>query len=191
MGGSLVTSYGRITLHEKALFNNKTKNLYCDTDSVIAIYGRNQIKPEIGPHLGQMTDEIIDQYGDDAECVGFRSTGCKRYSLKIKKGDKFLYQIKVKGLSLSNATESIINFQTLDQCIRIPEKKISLKSTRFNIQRGIGIRTNENYVKTFKFTYNKRAIVNHTTYETIPWGSRSSSSYYVNNIIDNNVYKNK
>ena len=67
---AFVTAYARICLHE-ALIKNGTRNIYADTDSVISLYNKNDDRPKIGIHLGQITDEIKEAYGLDAKCIGF------------------------------------------------------------------------------------------------------------------------
>jgi hypothetical protein len=83
--------------------------LYSDTDSLVFSFPCNcgsdehncQCNPlQLGPHLGELTDEYPDH--DIVEVV---FAGCKNYALKLhRRGaepDVFEYVIKVRGLSLN------------------------------------------------------------------------------------------
>jgi hypothetical protein len=37
--------------------------------------------------LGELTDEVVKDYGEKAKCIGFASLGPKNYSYEIRKED--------------------------------------------------------------------------------------------------------
>ena len=183
--GAFVTAYARICLH-KALIKNVTRNIYADTDSVISLYNKNDDRPKTGIHLGQMTDEIKEAYGLDAKCIGFRSIGCKSYSMKIRANDKMVYQTKLKGVTLTNDVMQLINFESLGDMLKDTELSVNVINKRFVAKRGEGVTSNEYASKNVKYTYNKRVILNDVDYPTVPYGTKNARLYYDN--IDPNFY---
>jgi hypothetical protein len=103
---SWTTSAARLyllKLMEKVVRATGCVLLYVDTDSLVYSYPEcaNPLESDIGPHLGQLTDEI----GGDYEIVEWVCGGPKNYAIKLhKKGappDQFEYIVKVRGFRLS------------------------------------------------------------------------------------------
>nr|CAD2161064.1 unnamed protein product [Meloidogyne enterolobii] len=74
--------------------------LYTDTDSLIFAHPANNNPLELGPHLGDLTDEYPNH-----EILEYCSGGAKQYGLKLKRkfgeGNEAEYVLKVRGMTLN------------------------------------------------------------------------------------------
>uniref|UniRef100_A0A1I8BMX7 DNA-directed DNA polymerase n=1 Tax=Meloidogyne hapla TaxID=6305 RepID=A0A1I8BMX7_MELHA len=74
--------------------------LYTDTDSLIYAHPENNNPLNIGPHLGDLTDEYPHH-----EILEYCSGGAKQYGLKLKRKDgeenEAEYVLKVRGMTLN------------------------------------------------------------------------------------------
>ncbi|KAF7636003.1 DNA_pol_B_2 domain-containing protein [Meloidogyne graminicola] len=96
------TSAARIhLLHsmQKVVRTDGCQLLYTDTDSLIFVHPENNCPLELGPHLGQFTDEFPNH-----NILEYCSGGAKQYGLKIqKKGQNDIeYILKVRGITLNH-----------------------------------------------------------------------------------------
>uniref|UniRef100_A0A914N3P3 DNA-directed DNA polymerase n=4 Tax=Meloidogyne TaxID=189290 RepID=A0A914N3P3_MELIC len=82
------------------------KLLYTDTDSLIFSHPIDNCPLQLGPHLGEFTDEY-----PDFNILEFCSGGAKQYGLKMEKKDEpnseTVYVLKVRGITLN--WDAIIN----------------------------------------------------------------------------------
>uniref|UniRef100_A0A914LRF1 DNA-directed DNA polymerase n=1 Tax=Meloidogyne incognita TaxID=6306 RepID=A0A914LRF1_MELIC len=73
--------------------------LYTDTDSLIFAHPENNNPLELGPHLGDLTDEYPQHH-----ILEYCSGGAKQYGLKLKRkngNDDYEYVLKVRGMTLN------------------------------------------------------------------------------------------
>ena len=145
--------------------------LYYDTDSVIFVRHLSDPVIECGDYLGNLTDEILKDYGADSKCIKFVSLGPKNYGYEVKKsnGDTKVL-LKVKGISLSEKTLNIINFKMMiEMAIKYGNKEkhaISVPQLQFRTDKQQQVFTK--YIeKIFQPTSMNRAIKNNDTY---PYG---------------------
>jgi hypothetical protein len=120
---SYVTAYARLELYRVIEQLEKIREhsvLYFDTDSVIYFRHKNDIQITCGDYLGELTDEIVKDYGEKAKCIGFASLGPKNYSYEIRKEDgSIVTPIKTKGVKLTvKALEKITFEKMVDMAIR-------------------------------------------------------------------------
>ena len=115
--GSYVTAYARIKLYEimEEIENIRPFSLlYHDTDSVMFVRKINDPKIKCGDYLGELTDEIEKNYGSGARGIKFVSLGPKNYGYIVDLGDnKFINEIKCKGISLTCNAKDIITFEKM------------------------------------------------------------------------------
>ncbi len=67
---SFVTAYARLKLlSEIRKIEEKSEGsvLYLDTDSIIFVHKPGNYKPELDNFLGQITDEVVEEFGLGAE----------------------------------------------------------------------------------------------------------------------------
>jgi hypothetical protein len=101
--GVFTTAYGRMELYRE-LDRLQDQVLYCDTDSIIYKYNKNNTQHKqiaVGEYLGQWKDELEDKQGRNT-IVQFVSGGPKNYAYKLdRKDDKGRQEyLKVKGINL-------------------------------------------------------------------------------------------
>jgi len=171
---SYVTAYARLELYnllEKIEQIRTGSVLYFDTDSVI--YYRKKSDPEIsiGDYLGELKDEILDEYGEGAYIDRFATAGPKNYALDVKKpGEDIKPILKFKGLTLNLKSDEILNFKTVwDVSIAYTQggkKKCMVPQRQFKISNDHSITTR--YIqKVYQATSSKRQIVGN---KTLPYG---------------------
>uniref|UniRef100_A0A914KXM4 DNA-directed DNA polymerase n=1 Tax=Meloidogyne incognita TaxID=6306 RepID=A0A914KXM4_MELIC len=97
------TSAARIhLLHsmQKVVRTTGCQLLYTDTDSLIFSHPTNNCPLQLGPHLGQFTDEY-----PDFDILEYCSGGAKQYGLKLQKksstNTEYDYVLKVRGMTLN------------------------------------------------------------------------------------------
>ena len=106
---AFTTAHARIKLYE-LLEKVNQRVLYCDTDSCVFVAKDGEEVPETGRFLGDLTDEI----GAGITADSFVCTGAKSYAVRLIKRDGSIDHIlKAKGLTLSNKTKDIINFDSM------------------------------------------------------------------------------
>jgi len=114
---SFVTAYARISLYRQIALIERDRAgrlLYMDTDSLLFTTRANEYTPECGNYLGQMTCEIEKDFGKDAKCTRFASTGPKSYGYEVTLPDDTNRTImKMKGIRLSAQILDDFNFQRL------------------------------------------------------------------------------
>ena len=166
--GIFTTAWARLELFE--VLNMVGKDvLYCDTDSCIFIdRGQNNLPPT-GPLIGDLVDEISQEYGENTYIKTFLCLGPKNYSLALS-NDKFI--TKIKGFTLNYRNKQILNFHTLKDIvenIKTPQE-VSIKNPsqihREKQTRKIVTRPTE---KTYRLVFDKR-IIQDDLRNTIPFG---------------------
>lgn len=81
---AFTTCWARIKLYDVLHMLGK-RVLYFDTDSVIFVSKRDDVEPEIGPYLRQLTNELASP---DDYIVEFVSGGPKSYAFKTMQGEQ-------------------------------------------------------------------------------------------------------
>lgn len=117
-----VPAYGRLQLWEQLQKLGK-RVLMNDTDSIVYIYDPELYNIPEGSLLGEWEVEDVDK--DHGGIRSFVGLGPKTYGIKCEDGHTL---VKAKGLSLSLATENMVNFETMvaiaknRNIIRVPQK---------------------------------------------------------------------
>ncbi len=144
---SFVTAYARIELYnelQKIEESSPESVLYFDTDSIVFVHKPGCYHPFIGNYLGEMTDEIAEEFKNDARIEEFYSLGPKTYGFRVstQSGDK--YRLKAKGITQNIASLDSFNFDS------IKEKAIA---------KADGTPTTPSYVPQIQFRTNRQHIV--------------------------------
>ncbi len=118
---SFVTAYARLKLlSEIRKIEEKSEGsvLYLDTDSIIFVHKPGNYKPELGNFLGQMTDEVVEEFGVGARMTEFYSCGPKSYTYKVQKPDgSIVTKIKAKGITQTVEACEKLNFNLFKQFV--------------------------------------------------------------------------
>ena len=167
---AFVTAYARLKLYE-AMRKVNTSLLYTDTDSLIYLEPKdNEPYLNTGSFLGELTDEIIDGFGESSEACSFVSSGPKSYAIKIiNNHGKETSIVKCKGITLSHENKELVNFETMVKLVLDENEYINTTGNRFKTGKYGGVKLIENN-KIFRKTYMKRYISCYDTWKTLPYG---------------------
>ncbi|KAK3918145.1 DNA polymerase [Frankliniella fusca] len=127
----------------------KERALYHDTDSVAYISRPGEPDLPLGTHLGDLTDQVEEDYGPGSFITEFVAGGPKNYAYKVAVGGdptNIKVCIKVRGISINKSCDDLITFDNLKamvmgnterltvpiphQIARLPGWKIVTRSTR-------------------------------------------------------------
>lgn len=179
--GVYTTAQARMKLYTELDQIDPDCLLYCDTDSVIFVERPDaQYTPTIGTCIGELTDEITDQYGPTAYVSEFVSTAPKTYAMKVNFEDdpiKSVEVVKCKGYVTNNRNSlSFAKIKSLldGEVVNTENKSHIFRSKDFQVY-------SRPLIKKYDFTLNKRACIesafsknNHShensAYETKPYG---------------------
>jgi len=167
---SFVTAYARIKLYrlmDKIEEIRPYSLLYHDTDSVL--YYRKYSDPliECGDYLGDLTDEIIKNYGSNAKCIEFASLGPKNYGYSIQCNDEVKSEMKCKGIALNYLARQSIDFKKIiELALNNDIDPVLVKQRQFDLNRHNQIKTRY-FDKQFRLTSDKRFIKGNLTF---PYG---------------------
>ena len=109
-----------------------TRILYLDTDSAIFVSREGEIEPELGPYLGQLTNEL-DAYGSGAYITKFLSGGPKFYSYQVKSADNSIKTVcKVKGIRLNFRNSEKVNFESIENLVEHSLDELNILSNDYD-----------------------------------------------------------
>ena len=172
---AFVTSYARLKLYdemEKIEESSPGSVLYMDTDSIIFVHKEGQYKPNVANFLGEMTDEITEEFGLRSKMTEFYTCGPKTYSFKVIKEDgSSVTKLKAKGVTQTVEASDILSFELIQkQAIYKAQNKPN--TTEFIPQ--MQFRANKEHEvttilmeKRFQVTSNKRRNLGNNT---LPYG---------------------
>jgi hypothetical protein len=178
------TAQARLKLYNDFLEPLQKRVLYYDTDSVIYKTTRGQKMIELGPKLGDPTNEL-GHYGNgdyeygDAHIVEFFSGGPKNYGYKVSTGD---VSLKCKGISLNRGdVQDQLGYEQAKMCVL---QKESIVINTSNIKReDIGLLVTEKQTKTYRPTISKRKVQEYDSSNipdqivTYPWQDDDKEAY--------------
>ncbi|KAL2077904.1 hypothetical protein ACEWY4_025589 [Coilia grayii] len=141
--------------------------LYSDTDSLIYVTRDGDWEAELGPYLGDLTDEL----GVGDYITEFCSGGPKTYGYRTANGGVCM---KAKGVTLNTVNSKLIRLETLVDLVthyitdRSTLKHILARTDNIVHDKKRLSLKNKTAAKRFKVVYNKRVLL--TDYSTIPYG---------------------
>ena len=125
---------------------------------------------DCGDYLGDLTDEILKNYGTDAKCVEFVALGPKNYGYSVLKPDGSISsEIKCKGISLNFLARQSIDFEKVVNMATSSEdgrEVIMVDQRQFDLNKHNQIKTRY-FKKQYRITSDKRYLHNGITY---PYG---------------------
>lgn len=107
----------------------KNTNLTClcfVSDSVCFLSVPDQPDPELGQYLGEMTDQLSEDYGENSFCTEFVSAGAKNYAYRVAVGgdlNQIKTVIKVRGISINSSCADTVTFDNLKDMVLSDEQK--------------------------------------------------------------------
>jgi len=112
---SFTTCFGRLQLYHY-LDMVRERAIYHDTDSVAYISRPGEPDLPIGSHLGDLTDQIEEEYGPGLFIIEFCAGGPKNYAYKVAVGGNLQNTkvcIKVRGISINRSCDDLVTFDRL------------------------------------------------------------------------------
>ncbi|XP_052128233.1 uncharacterized protein LOC127750488 [Frankliniella occidentalis] len=165
------TAHGRLLLY-KYLDIVGERALYHDTDSVCFLSVPGQPEPEIGKYLGDMTDQLADDFGEGSYIAKWISAGCKNYGYLVHVSgnpNDTKTIVKVRGISINTSCDNVVTFDRLKDMVLSDGKKITTVNIPSQIARIPGWRTvTRDTTKTWRVCLNKRRRVSQG--RTVPYG---------------------
>lgn len=161
---AFTTCWARLKLYD-VLHMLDTRVLYFDTDSVIFVSRPGDVELEIGPYLGELTNELSSP---DDYIIEFVSGGPKNYAFRTIQGEQIC---RIRGFSLNYQNAQILNFHSMLDIVTTDQSKTLTvtnpsKITRSKFPMKIYYSV-EN--KQYQLVYSKRAI-QLNSYDTLPFG---------------------
>ena len=168
----ITTAYGRLKLY-KILQDYPEQVAYFDTDSVFLLLPDGMEGPRTSTLLGDLKDEIEDEFGEGYRIICFYSSGPKSYTYTVvdPKGQVVKKELKLKGIQLSSQASEVVNPETIQTLTTNPSQVF--KVPQWQIARDMKNRRlfNRTCNKRFTFTSSKRWFVpDSETCDTLPFG---------------------
>lgn len=113
--GVFTTALGRLQLYQY-LDIVKERALYHDTDSVAYISRPGEPDLPLGTHLGDLTDQIAEDYGPGSFITEFAAGGPKNYAFKVAVGgdlNNIQVCVKVRGICINTSCDELVTFDNL------------------------------------------------------------------------------
>ncbi|XP_034243509.1 uncharacterized protein LOC117646575 [Thrips palmi] len=119
------TCIGRLNLY-KYLDIVGQRAYYHDTDSAAYLSRPGEPDLPLGTHLGDLTDQIAEDYGPGSFITEFVAGGPKNYAYKVAVGgdvSNLKVCIKVRGISINQSCEDLVTFDNLKAMVLGEEEK--------------------------------------------------------------------
>jgi hypothetical protein len=176
----MVTANGRLALHSEIEKINQSfpgRVLYFDTDSIIFHNDSTQdwYMPKLGNYLGEMTDEVSQDYGIGSYIDEFASGGPKNYAYKVMKPDGSEHtKVKVKGICINYEVKKVLTFELVQSyASEYFNKNQIIKNVnqlQFRADNTHNVYTSV-FPKKYRVVSDKRKIVyTNPYYQTLPFG---------------------
>jgi hypothetical protein len=172
---AFVTSYARLKLYEKMERieeSNPGSVLYMDTDSIIFVHEEGKYKPSVANFLGEMTDEITEEFGLGSRMTEFYTCGPKTYSYKVVKANgSEVTKLKAKGVTQTVEANEILSYdlirkQAIYRAMNKPNITAFIPQMQFRADKEHEV-TTLLMEKRFQLTSDKRRIKGN---DTLPYG---------------------
>jgi len=144
------------------------------TDSICYLSRPGWPDPPLGPYLGDLTDQLQDDYGQGSFCTEFVAGGPKNYAYKVAIGgdlNKIKTIVKVRGISINSSCSDIVTFENLKAMV-LGEKSGIRVDIPSRIDRAPGWKiVTRSTSKLWRVCLNKRRRIENNC--TVPYGFRS------------------
>ena len=112
---AFTTCLGRLQLY-KYLDIVKDRALYHDTDSCMYLSRPGEPDLPLGTHLGDLTDQIEEDYGPGSFIIEMVAAGPKNYAYLVAVGgdtQNIKACVKVRGISIKSSCDGLVTFHNL------------------------------------------------------------------------------
>ncbi|XP_026288119.2 uncharacterized protein LOC113213310 [Frankliniella occidentalis] len=125
---AFTTCHGRLQLY-RYLDIVRERALYCDTDSVAYISRPGEPDLPLGTHLGDLTDQVEEDYGPGSFITEFAAGGPKNYAYKVAVGGdvtNIKVCIKVRGITINKSCDQLVTYDNLKSMVLGDREKINV-----------------------------------------------------------------
>jgi hypothetical protein len=125
---AFTTCHGRMQLY-KYLDIVGERAAYHDTDSVAYISRPGEPDLPLGTHLGDLTDQVVEDYGPGSFIMEYVAGGPKNYAFKAAvRGDlnNIVVVIKVRGITINKSCDELVTFDSLKAIVFGEREKINV-----------------------------------------------------------------
>ena len=129
---AFTTCFGRLQLY-KYLDIVNFRGLYHDTDSVAYLSRPGEPDLPLGTHLGDLTDQVAEDYGPGSFITEFVAGGPKNYAYKVAVGgDTRVIKvcIKVRGITINKSCDDLVTFDHLKAMVMGEEENMTIPIPR-------------------------------------------------------------
>ncbi|XP_052125924.1 uncharacterized protein LOC127749915 [Frankliniella occidentalis] len=112
---AFTTCHGRMQLYQY-LDTVRERAIYADTDSCAYISRPGEPELRLGTHLGDLTDQVSEQFGPGSFILEMVCAGPKNYSYLVAKGgdpNNVGVVIKVRGININKSCDQLVTFHNL------------------------------------------------------------------------------
>lgn len=135
-----------------------------DTDSVIFVSRPGDVELEIGPYLGELTNELASP---DDYIIEFVSGGPKNNAFRTIQGEQIC---RIRGFSLNYQNAQLLNFLSMLDIVTDQSKTLTVTNSSNITRSKFPIKIyNSVENKQYQLVYSKRAI-QLNSYDTLPYG---------------------
>ena len=129
---AFTTCLGRLQLYSY-LDIVKKRGAYHDTDSLAYLSRPGEPDLPLGTHLGDLTDQVEEDYGPGSFIIEFVAGGPKNYAYKVAVGgdpNNIRVCIKVRGITINISCDDLITFQNLESLVMGTRHSITVPISR-------------------------------------------------------------
>jgi len=129
---AFTTCFGRLKLYS-LLDVVQERCLYFDTDSVCYISRPGEPDLPTGSHLGDLTDQVEEDYGKRSFITEFAAGGPKNYAYKVAVGGdvaNIKVCIKVRGISINSSCDKLVTFEQLKSMVDGTSRSVEIPIPR-------------------------------------------------------------
>ena len=125
---AFTTCFGRLQLYKYLDIVNE-RTVYHDTDSVAYLSRPGEPDLPLGTHLGDLTDQVEEDFGPRSFIIEFVAGGPKNYAYKVAVGGNptdLRVVIKVRGITINTSCDALITFENLKTMVLVEMDKITV-----------------------------------------------------------------
>jgi len=119
---AFTTAHARVELYKQLDLVGAERLVYCDTDSLVFSYRPGDVMPQTGDFVGDLTDEVLKNYGPHAYIDTFVALGPKMYAYSLtdeRSGKVIKVERRAKGVVLNSEVSERLTFETFERMARV------------------------------------------------------------------------
>jgi len=160
-----------LNIKQDVIITNKLLFFFFRLDSICYLARPGWPDPPLGRYLGDLTNQLEDDYGPNSFCTEFVAAGPKNYSFRVAVGGNLQdikTVVKVRGISINSSCADVVTFENLKAMVK-GEKELVTVHVPSRIDRVPGWKVvTRSTSKLWRVCLTKRRRIDET--ETVPYG---------------------